>query len=68
MMLPNPDIKQSIIEQLIKNPDGLTISQTARLTGVTFITAKKHLNRLCNEKTTELVFNFTNFKLYRIKI
>lgn len=65
MMLPNPEIKNRIIEQLKENPNGLTISQTARLTGVTFITAKKHLNQLCNDKNADLVFDFNNFKLYR---
>ena len=65
MMLPSPEIKQRIIEQLNKHPSGLTISQTARLTGVTFVTAKKHLTRLCEDKTADLVFDFNNFKLYR---
>lgn len=65
MMLPSPEIKKNIIEQLNKHPDGLTISQTARLAGVTFITAKKHLARLCEDKNADLVVDFNNFKLYR---
>ena len=65
MMLPDPKIKKRIIEQLKKNPNGLTISKAARLSGVTFTTAKKHLTRLCEDKNADLVFDCKNLKLYQ---